>query len=495
MVFSSFVFLLVFLPLILILYYISPGRVRNLVLLIASLIFYAWGEPVYVLIMLFSTVFDYTNGRLIEYFKKRGSLRKAKAALIIDICGNLAILGFFKYADFFIGNVNTVTGAGISLLHLALPIGISFYTFQTMSYTIDVYREQVAAQHNILDFATYVTLFPQLIAGPIVQYKTVADELHRRETGLVDFSEGAFRFTVGFAKKVLLANQIGSLWDTVAGLNELTAATAWLGAIAYSFQIYFDFSGYSDMAIGLGRMFGFHFLENFNFPYMAKSITEFWRRWHISLSSWFREYVYIPLGGNRKGMPRQIFNLAVVWLLTGLWHGANWNFVLWGAYYGVLLILEKLFLLKLLQKLPACIGHVYSVFLVVIGWAIFAQTDMGKLVHYLKAMFGIGVAGVNADFFFFLSNNAVLLAVLVVCAIDHRGWTEWLRGRLTGKKKGLQIPKGVSRMEQPAGTIYEAVQESGWLTYVKPVLLLAILLLSTAFLVGDSYNPFLYFRF
>lgn len=492
MVFSSFVFLLVFLPLILILYYISPRRLQNFVLLVASLIFYAWGEPVYVLIMLFSTVFDYTNGRLIEYFKNHGSHGKAKAALIIDICGNLGILGFFKYADFMIGNVNTVTGAGISLLHLALPIGISFYTFQTMSYTIDVYREQVSAQHNILDFATYVTLFPQLIAGPIVQYKTVANELRGRKTGLVDFSEGAFRFTVGFAKKVLLANQIGSLWDTISGLNELTAATAWLGAVAYSFQIYFDFSGYSDMAIGLGRMFGFHFLENFNFPYMAKSITEFWRRWHISLSSWFREYVYIPLGGNRKGLPRQIFNLAVVWLLTGLWHGASWNFVLWGAYYGVLLIIEKLFLLRLLKKLPGWFGHIYSVFLVVVGWVIFAQTDMGKLVNYLKAMFGIGASGVNADFFFFLSGNAFLLAVLVVCSIDHRGWVKRLSGFLSGKRKA---PDGVLRMEPSAGSIYEAVQESRGMTYLKPLFLLVLLFLTTAFLVGDSYNPFLYFRF
>ena len=479
MVFSSFVFLLVFLPLVLFLYFISPRRLKNLVLLIASLIFYAWGEPVYVLIMLFSTVFDYTNGRLIEYFRAHGSPGKMKAALVVDLCGNLAILGFFKYADFVIGNINTITGAGLSLLHIALPIGISFYTFQTMSYTIDVYRGNVPAQHNILDFATYVVLFPQLIAGPIVQYKTVAKELSKRKSSLVDFSEGVFRFSVGMAKKVLLANQIGALWNTISQMHELTAATAWLGAIAYSFQIYFDFSGYSDMAIGLGRMFGFHFLENFNFPYMSKSITDFWRRWHISLSSWFKEYVYIPLGGNRKGMPRQIFNLLVVWMLTGLWHGANWNFVLWGLYYGVLLILEKLFLLRWLEKLPAWIGRVYSLFLVVIGWTIFAQTDMEELAGYLKAMFGIGVAGVNSDFFYLLSCNAVLLVVLVLCSIDHRVWL----GRL---KKG-----------HPAqgGNIYQAVQASRGLTLAKPVLMLVLLVLSYAFLVGDSYNPFLYFRF
>lgn len=479
MVFSSFVFLLVFLPLVLILYFISPRRLKNLVLLIASLIFYAWGEPVYVLIMLFSTVFDYTNGRLIEYFRAHGSPGKMKAALVVDLCGNLAILGFFKYADFVIGNINTITGAGLSLLHIALPIGISFYTFQTMSYTIDVYRGNVPAQHNILDFATYVVLFPQLIAGPIVQYKTIAKELSKRKSSLVDFSEGVFRFSVGMAKKVLLANQIGALWNTISQMHELTAATAWLGAVAYSFQIYFDFSGYSDMAIGLGRMFGFHFLENFNFPYMSKSITDFWRRWHISLSSWFKEYVYIPLGGNRKGMPRQIFNLLVVWMLTGLWHGANWNFVLWGLYYGVLLILEKLFLLRWLEKLPAWIGRVYSLFLVVIGWTIFAQTDMGELAGYLKAMFGIGVAGVNSDFFYLLSCNAFLLVALVLCSIDHRVW-------LSKLKKGHPVP---------SGNIYQAVQASRRLTLAKPVLMLVLLVLSYAFLVGDSYNPFLYFRF
>lgn len=468
MVFSSFVFLLVFLPLVLLLYYICPGRLRNLVLLIASLIFYAWGEPVYVLIMLFSTVFDYTNGRLIEHFKKKNCPGRAKAALIVDLCGNLAILGFFKYADFVIGNINNVTGAGLSLLHIALPIGISFYTFQTMSYTIDVYRGEVAAQNNILDFATYVTLFPQLIAGPIVQYKTIAKELVDRKASLNDFSQGAFRFTVGLAKKVLLANQIGSLWDTIAQLEQMSVGTAWLGAIAYSFQIYFDFSGYSDMAIGLGQMFGFYFLENFNFPYMSKSITEFWRRWHISLSSWFKEYVYIPLGGNRKGMARQLVNILIVWMLTGLWHGASWNFVLWGVYYGILLMMEKLFLLKWLDKIPAWIRHFYSMFLVVIGWTIFAQTDMSRLWSYLKIMFGVGASsGADSDFLYFLSCNAVLLVVLVICSIDHRRWIGKLKERRTDR-------------------VWEAA---------KPVVMVVLLVVSFAFLVGDSYNPFLYFRF
>ena len=487
MVFSSFVFLLVFLPIILALYYICPGRFRNVVLLVASLIFYAWGEPVYVLIMLFSTVFDYTNGRLIEYFKKQNRPGRAKVALVVDVCGNLAILGFFKYADFVIENVNSITGAGVSLLNLALPIGISFYTFQTMSYTIDVYRGQVSAQRNILDFATYVTLFPQLIAGPIVQYKTVAEELTNRKVDLTEFSEGAFRFTVGMAKKVLLANQIGALWNNISQLERLSVGTAWLGAIAYSFQIYFDFSGYSDMAIGLGRMFGFHFLENFNFPYMSKTITEFWRRWHISLSSWFREYVYIPLGGNRKGMARQLFNIMVVWMLTGLWHGANWNFVLWGVYYGVLLMIEKLFLLKWLERMPAWIGHLYSMFLVVIGWTIFAQTDMQQLGRYLKVMFGVGAtAGLDSDFFYFLSCNAVLLVLLVLCSIDHRGWM----GRLASRGKKIEV-RGQTKEE----SVFSWGKDSLAWTAVKPFLMVVLLVLSFAFLVGDSYNPFLYFRF
>ncbi len=470
MVFSSFVFLLAFFPLVLLLYFICPPRLRNAVLLVTSLVFYAWGEPRYIGIMLLSTVFDYTNGRLIEHFKKKGSPGIAKAVLVIDLTGNLVILGLFKYTDFLIENFNRLTGTGVPLLNLALPIGISFYTFQTMSYTIDVYRGEVQAQHNILDFAAYVTLFPQLIAGPIVQYKTVANELSERQTTLDDFAAGAFRFTVGLAKKILLANQIGSLWDTIKGLNQMSVATAWLGAVAYSFQIYFDFSGYSDMAIGLGRMFGFHFLENFNFPYMSKSITEFWRRWHISLGSWFREYVYIPLGGNRKGMARQLFNIMVVWMLTGFWHGANWNFVLWGIYYGVLLMLEKLFLLKWLEKLPDWIGHIYSVILVVAGWVIFAQTESGELVRYLKAMVGIGTDGVtDGSFFYFLSCNAVLLTVLVVCSVDHRVWL----GKIAWKMDKI---------------------EKIW-AVVKPLTVLLLLVVSFAFLVGDSYNPFLYFRF
>lgn len=469
MVFSSFVFLLAFLPIVLLLYYLCPARLRNLVLLVFSLVFYAWGEPVYVLIMLFSIVFDYANGRLIEHFKNKNCPGKAKAALIVDLCGNLAILGFFKYTDFVIGSINSITGAGLSLLHIALPIGISFYTFQTMSYTIDVYRGEVAAQKNILTFATYVTLFPQLIAGPIVQYKTVEKELMHRKVTLEDFSEGAFRFSVGLAKKVLLANQIGSLWDSISQLNHMSVATAWLGAIAYSFQIYFDFSGYSDMAIGLGRMFGFYFLENFNFPYMSKTITEFWRRWHISLSSWFREYVYIPLGGNRKGLVRQLFNIMVVWMLTGLWHGASWNFVLWGLGFAVLLVAEKLVYGRLLQRTHV-LKHVYTLLLVTLSFVLFNADSVSEAVSQLGAMFGAGgLPLVSTEGVYYLKSYA---GTFLFAAIGATPLVSNAISRFGKTRFGAQA-----------------------LTVLQPLVMLALLAACTAFLVDGSFNPFLYFRF
>ena len=464
MVFSSFVFLLAFLPIVLLLYYLCPARLRNLVLLVFSLVFYAWGEPVYVLIMLFSIVFDYANGRLIEHFKNKNCPGKAKAALIVDLCGNLAILGFFKYTDFVIGSINSITGAGLSLLHIALPIGISFYTFQTMSYTIDVYRGEVAAQKNILTFATYVTLFPQLIAGPIVQYKTVEKELMHRKVTLEDFSEGAFRFSVGLAKKVLLANQIGSLWDSISQLNHMSVATAWLGAIAYSFQIYFDFSGYSDMAIGLGRMFGFYFLENFNFPYMSKTITEFWRRWHISLGSWFRDYIYIPLGGNRVSTLKHIRNILVVWALTGLWHGASWNFVLWGVYYGLFLLLEKFVLQKYLKKIPSWLCTVYTMLVVMIGWVFFSQTDFGALGHYLGTMFGIGASGfIDKTALYYLKTGFILLLISILMC----------------RPAPYQYFKRLVRRRPVAAVIINLI----------------LFALSIAYMVYNSYTPFLYAKF
>ena len=382
MVFSSILFLFRFLPFVLVVYYIAPRRIRNLILFLMSLVFYAWGEPVYVLLMLFSTVVDYAHGRLVEHFMQEEKEKAAKYTVLSSMIINLGLLGIFKYTDFFIGSINSLFHLQIPLLKLSLPIGISFYTFQTMSYTIDIYRGQAKAQKNIIDFGTYVALFPQLIAGPIVQYKTIAEQLReRRETSEL-FSQGAYRFVMGLGKKVLIANNVGLLWDTIVAMtiSEISVLGAWIGAVAFAFQIYFDFSGYSDMAIGLGKMFGFEFCENFNYPYESKSITEFWRRWHISLGSWFKEYVYIPLGGNRKN---HIRNIIVVWLFTGLWHGASWNFILWGAYFAILLLIEKLWIGKILVKTPAWIQHVYAVFFILLGWVIFAFDDMSKGLVYL----------------------------------------------------------------------------------------------------------------
>lgn len=367
MVFSSITFLFRFLPIFLILYFVTPRRMRNVILFLGSLVFYAWGEPVYVVLMLFSTVSDYLHGRLIGACKSRNV---ARGLLISSIVINLGVLGFFKYSDFLISTVNGLFGCSIPLLELPLPIGISFYTFQTMSYTIDCYRGEARVQKNILDFGVYVTMFPQLIAGPIVKYRDVQEQLHDRRVDLTAISRGCCRFTVGLAKKVLLANNLGLLWTEISGSSpeNMTVLAAWMGVLAYAFQIYFDFSGYSDMAIGLGAILGFHFPENFNYPYIAASITDFWRRWHISLSSWFREYVYIPLGGNRRGLPRQLLNILIVWMLTGIWHGAGWNFLLWGLWFALWLVLEKLVLGRVLKVLPAMVGRLYTWAIVLVSW-------------------------------------------------------------------------------------------------------------------------------
>ena len=467
MVFSSTVFLLAFLPLVAILYYICPKKFRNAVLLVFSLLFYGWGEPKYIAIMLFSTVFDYCNGLGIGHFRAKGNEKAAKAVMIVSCVGNLAILGFFKYTDFAIENINSLLGTGIGALGLALPIGISFYTFQTMSYTIDVYRGIVKPQHNIIDFGAYVTLFPQLIAGPIVQYKTIENDLsNRHRESWLQASRGLQRFVIGVGKKVLIANQVGALWEEISAMSAPTAATAWLGAIAFTFQIYFDFSGYSDMAIGLGHLFGFTFWENFEHPYESRSVTEFWRRWHISLSTWFREYVYIPLGGNRKGTARQILNLAIVWFLTGLWHGASWNFVLWGMYYAILLILEKTFLLKWLEKLPRFVGHLYTIFAFIMGWVLFAITDFAQLGQYVSHMFS--GAFWDSTTTYLASTRAVLLLLAAVgsTTLPMRLW---------------------KRLESKCGDTAAVI--------LRTVGVSVVLLVSMAFLVGDSYNPFLYFRF
>ena len=463
MVFSSLPFLFFYLTVVLLVYKLSPLKLRNLFLFLASLFFYAWGEPVYIVIMFLSTAIDYTHGMLVE--KWRANDKKARMAVASSVFFNLAILFFFKYWDFLMGSINAITGWSLPLFGIPLPIGISFYTFQTMSYTIDVYRQDAPVQKNIITFGTFVTLFPQLIAGPIIQYKSVAEQLMHREEGLGKFVSGVERFSVGLAKKVLLANAIGSMWDAFLAMSgeELTVVGAWLGLAAYAFQIYFDFSGYSDMAVGLGRMIGFEFMENFNYPYISKSIVEFWKRWHISLTNWFREYLYFPLGGSRCSKGKWIRNILIVWVLTGIWHGAGWNFLLWGLYYAVWMLAERLFLGKYLEKLPAAVQHVYTMAIVLIGWCLFAVEDMGHLGRYLSACFG-GAQFISANTLYYLRSYLPMLVILVLAS--------------TPAVKNL----------------WNRVRESARLV-AAPVLVLGALILCTACLVDASYNPFLYFRF
>ncbi len=466
MVFSSAAFLFYFLPITLLCYYICPLRLKNLLLVIASLVFYAWGEPTYILIMLFSTVFDYINGRLIGIFQDKGKDKSAKAVMIVSVVGNLGILCFFKYTNLFLDTVQSLTGMAVPVLTIALPIGISFYTFQTMSYTLDVYRKRILPQKNIIAFATYVTCFPQLVAGPIVRYIDLEAQLEDRRTSMEDIAQGCRRFCIGISKKVLLANSAGAIWDAikVMDMSSLPVATAWIGAVCFTFQIYFDFSGYSDMAIGLGKMFGFTFPENFNLPYISKSITEFWRRWHISLSTWFKEYVYIPLGGNRKGVARQIINLLIVWALTGFWHGAAYNFLLWGLYYGLLLIIEKFVLSKVLKKLPSFFAHLYTMFFVIMGWVLFACDDFMLLSSYFKALFGLSCTSfANGETLYILSSHFVLL---ILCVVFSSSLPRWIDERYLQRH-----------------------------VLIKDIVIFLLFLVSLCFIIGSSYNPFLYFRF
>ncbi|MBR2213851.1 MAG: MBOAT family protein [Eubacterium sp.] len=467
MVFSSLIFLVIFLPITLLVYYIAPTKLRNLWLLIVSLIFYSWGEPVYILLMLFSILLNYVSGLLISASKKDGY---RKLFLIISVVINVGLLFVFKYANFTIGTYNVIFGKHVHLLNIALPIGISFYTFQAMSYVIDVYRKKVEGNKNIINFATYITMFPQLIAGPIVRYKTVEKQLRDRKCTVDDFYQGIIRFTIGLGKKVLIANNIAIIFKEISAMpkEQLSTSLSWLAILAFTLQIYFDFSGYSDMAIGMGRMLGFHFLENFDYPYQSKSITEFWRRWHISLSSWFKEYVYIPLGGNRKGLPRQIFNIFIVWLLTGFWHGASWNFVLWGVYYAILLIIEKLFLRKLLDKLPSIIGRIWTIVAFVSGWAIFVLDDLKHRGDFIKALF------FNAQKGLVDHHTAYLLlsfgALIVIGIIGSTSAPKKLANKLLGRNVAVK-------------------------SIVQMLFVVVILGLSIAFIVSDTYNPFLYFRF
>ena len=470
MLFSSTTFLFAFLTLVLIGYYVAPRKFKNAVLLLFSLVFYAWGEPVYVFLMLGSIIVAYVTGLLCDREKYKSKL--PLVSMISAIVWNMGLLLFFKYTNFFITNANSLFDMNITPLKLTLPIGISFYSFQTLSYVIDVYKGEVRPQRNFLNLATYVTLFPQLIAGPIVRYQTIEDQLSERKESLEKFAEGVKRFAVGLGKKVILANNIGALFDEISKSpqSQLSVFASWMGIIAFTFQIYFDFSGYSDMAIGLGKMFGFDFLENFNYPYISDSITEFWRRWHISLSSWFRDYVYIPLGGNRKGKVRQCVNILIVWFLTGFWHGANWNFMIWGVYFGIILLCEKLFLLGALKKFPTVIRHIYALLLIVIGWGIFAFEDTSELIRNFKNMFGLGGLPLfnNTTDRFWAANYWMLFVILAVASLPVF--------RIIGKLLTAKAP-----------VAYKCV--------IEPLCVALLLLLSTAYLASNSFNPFLYFRF
>ena len=469
MVFSSLVFLYRFLPAVLLLSFLCPKKYQNALLLAASLFFYAWGEPVYLPLMAATVGLCYLQGRWVAALLHRGRARAAKWALGVSVGCELALLLVFKYAAW---AASLLRGAGlpVAVPHLALPIGISFYTFQALSYVVDVYRRQVPAQTNIVDLGAYIALFPQLIAGPIVRYRDIAPQLKHRTFTAAGLSGGCWRFCVGLGKKVLLANSLGPLFGRLSAADAPTVLGGWLGAVAFGLQLYFDFSGYSDMAIGLGAMFGFTFAENFRHPYLATSITQFWRRWHISLGSWFRDYLYIPLGGSRCRRARWLLNIAAVWLLTGLWHGASLNFLVWGGYFGLLLILEKLLLLPLLQRRPA-LGRIYTLAAVAVSWALFAFDDIGRGLHWVAAMFGLSgsALAVSADWYYLTQYGAVLLLALLCCAPPPRPLARWW-ARL--------------RRCRPVGA--GALQGVGCV---------ALLLLGTAYLVGAGYNPFLYFRF
>ena len=462
MVFSSTVFLFGFLPLFLLIYYIKPN---NITLLLFSLLFYSWGEPVYVCMMIFSTILDYTCGRLVE--KYRGTL-KAKIFLIISVFTNLGLLVVFKYSGFVVETINNVFNTSVSIGALPLPIGISFYTFQTMSYTIDVYRGDVKAQKNIITFGAFVSLFPQLIAGPIVRYKTIAEQLESRRISIDNICDGVERFIIGFIKKVIFANQMAQLADTILQNPDYKFLVTWLGAVAYMLQIYYDFSGYSDMAIGLGKMLGFQFDENFNYPYESKSITEFWKKWHISLSSWFRDYVYIPLGGNRVGRGRQVFNMLIVWSLTGIWHGASWNFVIWGLYYFVLLVLEKYVFKRVMKKIPVVFKWIFTALLVLLGWVIFYYYNLSELWGTFGSLFSFSIKGDDFNIIkMFLTSYAMYMIPAII--FQFPVFRKFRNMIFTRKNNVVKI-----------------------LYYVG---LLAVGFIAVCFLVKSTYNPFIYFRF
>lgn len=468
MVFSSLIFIFIFLPLVLVSYYIVPKRFKNTIILLASLIFYAWGEPVYVLLIIVSILINYFGALLIR--KYIIDKEKSKFIFITVLLIDISVLFFFKYYGFAIESLGSILGVNLQVKSIALPLGVSFYTFQQISYIADIYMQRVKPQKNLIDFAAYITMFPQLIAGPIVNYNDIYKQLANRKESISKFGEGVQRFIIGLGKKVILANNIGLIWSQVKEipLNDLSVVLAWIGIIAFTLQIYFDFSGYSDMAIGLAKMFGFDFLENFDYPYISKSITEFWRRWHMSLGGWFREYIYIPLGGNKKGTLIQVRNLFIVWFATGLWHGASTNFIVWGLYFGVILLIEKLYLKDLLKRIPTIFSHIYTLIIVIIGWVIFDMNTLPAAGHYIKIMFGLG----NNIFIdnmakYILSTNFIILLLGLICSTKLiKNYTNKLKSTL--KEKDVFLVASIN---------------------------LLILIISTAYLVGASYNPFLYFRF
>ena len=458
MVFSSTLFLFIFLPITLAMYFICDKRLKNTWLLLASLFFYSWGEPIYLLLMLASITINYIFALLISKCQEVERNIEAKVLLTITVICNLAGLVYFKYWDFIITNVNQICSTDISLKNIALPIGISFFTFQAMSYVVDVYRGDAKVQKNIFNLGLYISLFPQLIAGPIVRYVDIEKQLDNRKTDMLQIYDGVKLFMIGFSKKILIADQLASLNDSIFKLNGASAPSAWIGAIGYSLQIYFDFSGYSDMAVGIGKMFGFEFVNNFNYPYISKTIKEFWRRWHISLSTWFRDYVYIPLGGSRCKKGRAYFNLAVVFFLTGVWHGASWNFIIWGLYYAVFLILERLFLEKLLQKLPLLVQHTYSLLVIIIGWVFFRAEDLSSAIEYIKNMFVINDNSIR-DMISVMNGRYIFCLVMgIIFSIP------WMKKLDTSR-------------------------------FVYDVILILVFILAICYMVGSGFSPFLYFRF
>ena len=463
MLFTSISFLYYFLPIVIVAYFIVPKKLKNLILFIASMLFYFYGEPKYIILMIAEILIAYIGAILINKYK-------SKALLITVVIIHVGLLTIFKYTDFFIENLNSIFNLKLSLLRIALPIGISFYTFQIISYEIDVFKEKVSVQKNLLKLATYVSLFPQLIAGPIVRYETIDKELSSRKHSFENFAYGARRFTIGLAKKVLIANMLGELCNTFSSTNEKSVLFYWMFGISYMLQVYFDFSAYSDMAIGLGRIFGFHFLENFNYPYISKSITEFWRRWHISLGSWFRDYVYIPLGGSRKGNKILIRNLLIVWALTGIWHGASWNFVIWGLMFGIILIIEKLFLSKYLERLPSIFKILYVLIIVMISFIIFNASTMKEAFTNITGLFGAnGESFVNSYTLYYLKNYLVIIIAAII------GATPVLKELIQKLRKNSVINKIIN--------------------IIEPIYIVVLIFVVTSYLIDNSYNPFLYFRF